>query len=678
MSLAQEQGYFQKINFRPVYEFDEENGDISIATAAVNQLEQDLKEGFNHLVLVRAKDKRSADRLYNTIYHPNFNKFNPVLVHSGKTKKERNHAIQKLKNGTSRIVICVDMFGEGIDIPNLKIAAVHDKYKSLPITLQFIGRFARSSDGLGTATFITNIANDDLNESLQELYSQDSDWNILLHTLSNHEINKELSLQELAEGFDCILQQGITIQQLRPKVSMVAYSISEDKWTPNNIYKIFNPDNCFFTINNDRHIIIIVEKLNSNVDWTSFKGLNDVNWHLHLAYMIPERRIAFVNSTNKSVSDNIANTLFEHPIKINGEKVFRCLHGIKRLMLGAIGLKSAIDGPIRFRMFAGIDIGNGIAESQKVTSYKSNLFGIGYSGEGKVSIGCSYKGRIWSKLVGSIDYWISWCDEMASRLQNETINTSRIFEGALIPEVIKSRPASVPYGIEWPIDLETINDESIFLSHHETRYPIYETDIKLTTHDETGPIHFSVSNSNFSEELELSISDNGYEFISLNSNNIYITKHKHKYSLSEFFNNFPPLIKFVDQSMLEGNFLIKLTSPPPSFNLNYISTLDWSSTDIRKESQGITRDNQSIQYNVIQNLISSNEYCIIFDDDGAGEISDIIAIKEKSNNILIDFFTANIPTEITRALVLLIYMKYVVKQKNQLNGIKTLPQLLIV
>ncbi|WP_235819678.1 hypothetical protein [Caldifermentibacillus hisashii] len=36
------------------------------------------------------------------------------------------------------------MFGEGIDIPNLKIAAIHDKYKSLPITLQFIGRFART------------------------------------------------------------------------------------------------------------------------------------------------------------------------------------------------------------------------------------------------------------------------------------------------------------------------------------------------------------------------------------------------------------------------------------------------------------------------------------------------------------------------------------------------------
>ncbi|SDL66321.1 hypothetical protein SAMN04488502_101491 [Dendrosporobacter quercicolus] len=109
------------------------------------------------------------------------------------------------------------MFGEGIDIPSLKIAAVHDKYKSLPITLQFIGRFARSSEGLGAATVITNIANDELNESLQELYAQDSNWNILLHVLANREINKELSLQELAQGFDTASLHGMTIQQLQPK-----------------------------------------------------------------------------------------------------------------------------------------------------------------------------------------------------------------------------------------------------------------------------------------------------------------------------------------------------------------------------------------------------------------------------------------------------------------------------
>ena len=43
------------------------------------------------------------------------------------------------------------MLGEGFDLPELKIAALHDVKKSLPVTLQFTGRFTRTKydDNLG-------------------------------------------------------------------------------------------------------------------------------------------------------------------------------------------------------------------------------------------------------------------------------------------------------------------------------------------------------------------------------------------------------------------------------------------------------------------------------------------------------------------------------------------------
>lgn len=638
LSMAQKQGYFQRIDFLPIFEFDEEKGDLAIAAAAVDKLDSDLKSGYNHIILVRAKDTHSADRLYSTIYRPYFAEYNPVLVHSGVSASDRAIAMTALNNGHSRIVVCVDMFGEGIDIPSLKIAAVHDKYKSLPITLQFIGRFARSSDGLGTASVITNIANDELNESLRELYAQDSDWNVLLHVMANREIDKELSLQELAEGFDASSLSGMTIQQLRPKISMVAYSTSEKDWNPDAIYKVFDPDKCFFTVNNDRGVIIIVEKLDSKIDWTSFKGINDTNWHLHLVYWNPEIKMFFINSTSKSISGTLADALFARSDRISGEIVFRCLHGIKRLMLGTVGLKSAIDGPIRYRMFAGIDIADGITESQKETSFKSNLFGVGYSGHGKVSIGCSYKGSIWSKWVESIDYWMNWCNDIANRLQNEEIDTSKIFEGALVPVIINERPSAVPYGIEWPIDMDLINDNSILISHGPNEYPIYSMDIKLSDNNETGPIRFSVGNDVVTEEYELYISDGKYEFRTVKPTGLIIRRSKREYRLAEFFNEFPPHIKFVDQSILEGNLLVKISATQPLFNKERIIGWDWNGVDIHKESQGIERNQQSIQYRVIQNLVVTDQCCVIFDDDGAGEIADVVSIIDVADKITIQFY----------------------------------------
>lgn len=638
LAMAQEQGYFKPIDFLPLWEFDEEKGDYSIAKAAVQQLSKDLNEGFNHIILVRTKDKRSADRLFNTIYNKYFSKYKPVLVHSDVVSSKRKEAIKSLRKGESKIVVCVDMFGEGIDIPSLKIAAIHDKYKSLPITLQFIGRFARTSDGLGKATVITNIANDDLNESLRELYSQDSDWNILLHVLAKKEIDKELSLQELSQGFDTSSFNGMTITQLRPKISMVAYSTREKDWNISAIYKVFDPDDCYISINTEKGIIAIIEKNDSNIEWTSFKGLNDTNWNLHLVYWNSDRNMFFINSTNKSISDMIADALFASHRKISGEKVFRCLHGIKRLMLGTVGLKSAIDGPIRYRMFAGVDIAEGINESQKETSVKSNLFGVGYSGNWKVSIGCSYKGRIWSRWVESIQYWTDWCNEIAERLKNDEIDTSKIFEGALIPEEIKVRPSSVPYGIEWPIDLELINDKNVYFIHGPIEYPIYNMDIKLIEHNESGPIKFQVGNEAISEEYELDISDKGPKFTVVKPLGLVIRKSKTEYNMVDFFNEYPPRVKFVDQSMLEGNYLVRVNSAPPPFNKERIEVWNWEGTNIKVESQGISRNTDSIQYKVIQNLFESNKYDVIFDDDSSGEIADIVCISDSNEKITVHFY----------------------------------------
>lgn len=35
---------------------------------------------------------------------------------------------------------------------------------------------------------------------------------------------------------------------------------------------------------------------------------------------------------------------------------------------------------------------------------------MGYNGDGRTSIGCSYKGTIWGRLVETIDTWKEWCN----------------------------------------------------------------------------------------------------------------------------------------------------------------------------------------------------------------------------------------------------------------------------
>jgi len=69
-----------------------------------------------------------------------------------------------------------------------------------------------------------------------------------------------------------------------------------------------------------------------------------------------------------------------------------------------------------------------------------------------------------------------------------------------------------------------------------------------------------------------------------------------------------------------------------------IEAWDWNGINIRKESQGYSKEKDSVQYKVIRNLEDTNNYEIIFDDDNAGEIADVITIKEGENKIYFEFY----------------------------------------
>ena len=555
---AQQQGYFQQIDFKPIIEYDEEQGDYAIANASVKQLESDLRKGFNHIILVRTKSIKRAKYLFEKIYNHYFPEYKPVLIISEMLKKDKDRCMKALEIGESKIVVCVDMFGEGIDIPNLKIAAIHDKHKSLPITLQFIGRFARSKAGLGNATIITNLVNEDIRESLAELYSQDSDWNSLLSELSEEAIGKEISLQKLANGFKGNGIDAINIKQLRPTLSMVAYKTEAEEWNWKNWTKLFNEELCKYYINEEEKIFIVVEPEESKIDWADYREIYDLNWHLHIAYWNREKKVVFLNSTNKSIFSKFVNILFSKWQRISGEQVFKCLYGINRLMLANLGLNSAIDGPIRYKMFTGIDIAEAISESHKGNCYKSNIFGIGYDGNGKTSIGCSYKGTIWGRMVVSIDVWKKWGDLNYGKIVDSNIQTEDILKGVLIPIVVKERPKERAYKIEWPDNLDFCNEQKIYIEMYYKNVPIYEVEIGLIEVESTDNLKFYVQNENYREEYELVINSDRW-FICKTKNSYFKLYIKGKmYDLIDYFNENPPDIKFVDQSSLQGNLYVEV------------------------------------------------------------------------------------------------------------------------
>jgi superfamily II DNA or RNA helicase len=78
LRMAQEQGYFTKIDFLPVREYDSEIADTKIAQIAIQRLRDDLANKRNHILMARCATKERARKIYE-LYRPQTD-LNPVMI----------------------------------------------------------------------------------------------------------------------------------------------------------------------------------------------------------------------------------------------------------------------------------------------------------------------------------------------------------------------------------------------------------------------------------------------------------------------------------------------------------------------------------------------------------------------------------------------------------------------
>jgi len=238
---AQKDNYFSKIDYTSVIDFD--NLDRAVAEQSLDRLREDIKQGYNHVMMARVNSiPRTLEVL--PIYQELAPDLQPVRVYSGMGIRAKKEALAALKDGTSRVVICVNMLGEGYDLPALKVAAVHDPQKSLGVTLQFIGRFTRTSttDNYGDASTFVARTDMDIDPRLRTLYAEDADWNLILRDLTESTVDAQQEISDFESNFTS-LPEEVTLQSLLPKMSTVVYRTPKSTWDPTQIVDFFGEDN---------------------------------------------------------------------------------------------------------------------------------------------------------------------------------------------------------------------------------------------------------------------------------------------------------------------------------------------------------------------------------------------------------------------------------------------------
>lgn len=652
LKKAQNEGYFKRINFNPIWEYSSDKADERIADEAVTILKRDIEQGYNHILMARCRDKKRADEVF--IHYQKYIEYNPVKIYSGRgiTNIERKIIRDKILNKETKIIVCVDMLGEGFDLPELKIAAFHDIKKSLPITLQLAGRFTRSKhdEELGEATFITNLADIDAKEELEELYAQDADWNSLLPQLSTSQIDQEIEFKDFISGFNDLENCKLSLQNIRPALSAVIYRNRDRKWSPYNFKKglrLSSDDKVIHNINSKENILIVVTANKKNIKWGNFKDIQNIEWNLIIAYLDKTNNLLYIHgSDNRTLYSELARAIIGNGAEIVEKlEVFKAFYNINRVKLQNVGLKEFLGKNIRFRMSVGTDVEEALSMAEKQKAQKAFVYGIGYENGNKVTLGCSYKGRIWTMLNGDLKQFTSWCKKVSEKIVNPSIDSNLLLRETLIPKLVSDIPKKQAVWIDWNEELYLEQETKIKFVFDEVSHDFFNFDLKINIESNIGIVQFSLySELNIEVKFEMSLLDrNGipdYEFTIVESPylNMKVIYGSRVFNIVEFFEKYVPIIWFADGSALSGNDYVELKQMILPYPKHLIQCWNWDGVDKSKESQGVyPKIINSIQYHVIQELLKG-DYDIIYDDDGSGEIADVITIKEVEKKVKIELY----------------------------------------
>lgn len=644
LRTAQQDGYFKPIAFTPIYEIDADDADRTIAQCAVDRLRSDLAAGLDHRVMARCATKQRAEQVHG-LYQQIGGEFAPVLVHSD--TKDTSESLARLRSGQSRIVVCVDMLGEGFDLPELKIAAIHDSHKSLAVLLQFTGRFTRAAGPqIGDATVIANIADVDVSTALERLYSEDADWNHLLSEYSSQAVQEHSELIEFLNNSERLDDQAddddrveISHHLLRPKISTVVYgtSIFQPKKFHEGLATSVDVQQVW--LHQKSRTLYFVARSEPSVGWTRSRELRDRLWDLFVLHHDAARDLLYLHSSDtSSTHEALAQAVGGRETQlISGDTVFRTLGRINRLIFHNVGVRKYGRRNLRYALYTGADVAEALSVSEKKGSVKSNLFGTGWAEGRPVSIGCSYKGRIWSREQGTVPELVKWCQQVGEKLRDTSIDTTRIIDNVLIPEEVDALPAAPILGVDWPTEILRQSEEQIILKVGDTEESLALFQIEFEKADSAASrLSFRVYSQEVSATFVLMVGgDRGFEVTQVGGPTVVVRIGRLVMGLAEYLSDYPPLVRFVDLAELDGNLLIRpreqreFRFPPERFEI-----WDWRGTDISAESmwKGDQQRSNSIQARAARHY-EDGRFEVIFDDDTAGEAADLVCLKEEADHI---------------------------------------------
>lgn len=626
---------FGDITFQPVMRGRAPSIDIAIAAATEAKFRSDRAVGLAHLVMVRADGLTRAKELKD-IYDRNTG-LRLAFVNGSHTLGHVKRIVEKLRSHELDGIVCVNMFGEGFNLPNLKIAAVHSPHKSLAITLQFIGRFARTGQvDIGGATFLAEPVSS--GAEIDELYEAGAIWREIVQNLGAGRVEEEVRKREVLDSFTIEASPDMSdfsLYTVEPYFHVKIFAAPEgtdltmEPDLPDKVQVIFKG------MSDPQGAAVYITREAVRSPWSSDERFTNVAYDLFIFHVNREANLLFICSSRRHAqlyTRLAARLVPARPRPLSSSSINRVLNDLQAAEFFSVGMRKRNKlGRIEsYRMIAGPSADKAIQETDGRLYDRGHCFGKAIEAGDQITIGVSTASKVWSNTYDRIPELLEWCNALARKIASgrNTRTGSRL--DLLSPgQELQNVPAGI-IAMVWdagvyldpPPAMYTRNDGSV------ANGGLLDFDLEIVD-SQAGSVTFALTNSEITWRGVFSLGqDDMFRPASDNEPDLHVHSGNEDITIAEYLNEESPSFYCSDLSSIEGQSYYPVPTDLEPISNDAFEVVDWQAAgvDIRREK--LASPNGRSLFNWLEERLNASDATVVFCDDGAGEMADYIAIHE--------------------------------------------------
>lgn len=643
-------GIFGEINFLPVTPENNLSHDESIAIAIEQKFRDDTELGFNHKIMVRTDGISRAKEL--VVVYQRITNLRLEIVTGQTSLRKVKKIIENLTNGELDGIICVNMLGEGFNFPSLKIAAIHAPHKSLSVTLQFVGRFARTVGiNLGPATFLAIPS--DIQIEAERLYDTRAVWQDKIHNLSALRISQEIETREVLHTFTTINSvqdiSDLSLYVLEPYYHVKIYQLESDIDINQEIEFPENLQIAYHGVSTEYNAAVYITREISLPKWTNDDRLSNIASDLFIFYYNQPTKLFFICASKKTAGlyDKIMDSFGEaEPRPLPLVRLNKALNDLTATEFFNVGMRNRVPSNTTesYKIIAGSNADKSVLRSDSRLYHRGHAFGRANENGNPVTIGLSSASKIWSNKSSRLPELILWCINLANKINSDRNPVTHSGLDFLDPgEELEKLPEDI-IAVDWPKNVYQNPISTRFLNAQgvQVKAPLLDFNLKINQDESTEDyVVIELSYDTTIYKFTFSFGTNRfYEPATDNEQEIEIEHDRQYVPLIDFFNNFMLIFYTSDLSLIDGCNIFRVPQETlPPYSVEGIDVLDWNSenTNIQCEFGNAGVGKISVHTYIERYLLSLNPN-VIYYDHGTGEIADFVSFTENSERLIISFY----------------------------------------